>query len=288
MKNYRISVDDGILFLQDIAKNQSVYKSIFENPFLAVFKKAHDLYGTKVHINIYYEYTDECMKFFGKHKDHFNLSMAPDKYKEEFKANSAWLRFSFHARADCPDNPYIDTTMKRMDDDIDLVHREIVRFIGKDSLSNVTSLHFGASNIGGTRTLRNNGYKGINDYFELDSEGNPWVAYHYPKEVVENFANRDFWVDTVENIVCAKTDLVLNLFKLPEIVPQLEKIKSNPHISGFIELIIHEQYFYEDYVNHIPEYANIVLTAAEWAYKNGYEPSFLSEVMFDMPVGAYI
>jgi hypothetical protein len=39
---------------------------------------------------------------------------------------------------------------------------------------------------------------------------------------------------------------------------------------------------------YIPEYADIVLASAQWAYENGYQPSFLSEVMFDKPIGAYI
>jgi hypothetical protein len=288
MKHYRISVDDNILFLQDIALNQSKYKSVFENPFLAIYKKAHDYYGTKVHMNLFYEFTDECMKFFGKHKSYFNLAMMPDKYKEEFKANSDWLRFSFHARANCPDYPYRNTSMEKLDEDIRLVHREMIRFIGEDFLSPVTTLHWGTTNIGGVRVLRNNGYKGLNGFFEFDNEGLPYVSYHYPKEVVDNLTDRDFWVDTCEDVVCSRCDLVLNAYKLPEIVPLLEKINSNPHRSGFLELLIHEQYFYEDYTAYIPKYADIVLTSAQWAYENGYKPSFLSEVMFDMPIGAYI
>jgi hypothetical protein len=284
MKNYRISVDDNILFLQDIASNQSIYKSIFENPFLALFKKAHDLYGTKIHMNLYYEFTKDCMAFFGKHKTYFNLTMMPDKYKEEFKENSDWLRFSFHARANCPDYPYKDTSMEKLDEDICLVHREMLRFMGENSLSPVTTLHFGTTNIGGARTLRNNGYKGLNGYFEFDDKGLPSVSYHYPKEVVDNLTDRDFWVDTSEDIICSRCDLVLNSYKLAEIVPSLEKIKTNSHRSGFLELLIHEQYFYEDYTAHIPEYAEIILTSAKWAHENGYKPSFLSEVMFDMPI----
>ena len=33
---YRISVDDNILFLQDLTKNQEKYTSIFDNPYLAL------------------------------------------------------------------------------------------------------------------------------------------------------------------------------------------------------------------------------------------------------------
>ena len=56
---YRISLDDNILFLADLTKNQDVYQSMFDNPYLHIFKEAHDLYGAKIHINVYYEYCDE-------------------------------------------------------------------------------------------------------------------------------------------------------------------------------------------------------------------------------------
>jgi hypothetical protein len=284
MKKYRISVDDNILFLQDIAEKD--YKSIFDNPFLAVYKKVHDMYRTKIHMNLYYEYTDQCMQYFSNHKKYFNLSMMPDKYKEEFRANADWLRFSFHARANCPDYPYRDTSMKKMDDDINQVHKELLRFIGKDSLSPVTTLHWGTTNLNGVRVLRNNGYKGLVGYFEFDSNGLPWVAYHYPPDIIENLSKRDFWIDTKEDMVLVKCDLCLNLYKISEIVPLLDEIKKNPHRAGFMELLIHEQYFYKEYVSYIPEYGDLVLTAAKWAAENGYEPSFLSEAIFDVGVHA--
>ena len=50
---FRVSSDDNILFLQDITENQNKYRSIFDNPYLAIYKKAHDLYGAKVHLNLF-------------------------------------------------------------------------------------------------------------------------------------------------------------------------------------------------------------------------------------------
>ena len=49
---YRISSDDNIIFLWDLNEHKDEYSSIFENPYLAIYKKAHDLYGAKVHINL--------------------------------------------------------------------------------------------------------------------------------------------------------------------------------------------------------------------------------------------
>ena len=73
---YRLSLDDNIWFLRDISNNSATYKSIFENPYLAFFKQIHDTYGTKVHINIYYQ------------TEGFNLSQMTTKYKSEWKDNA--------------------------------------------------------------------------------------------------------------------------------------------------------------------------------------------------------
>ena len=51
-KKYRFSLDDNIWCFQNIAKNQDVYKSIFEDPYLKLLKTMHDKYGTKFHLNI--------------------------------------------------------------------------------------------------------------------------------------------------------------------------------------------------------------------------------------------
>ncbi len=77
---YRVSSDDNILFLQDLTKNKDTYKSIFENPYLAVYKKAHDLYGAKVHLNLFYEFIPN--EHFTQHTEYFNLTMMTDKFKD--------------------------------------------------------------------------------------------------------------------------------------------------------------------------------------------------------------
>ena len=54
-KKYRLSLDDNIWFLKDISDNATQYNSIFENPYLALLKEVHETYGTKIHLNIYYQ-----------------------------------------------------------------------------------------------------------------------------------------------------------------------------------------------------------------------------------------
>ena len=112
-------------------------------------------------------------------------------------------------------------------------------------------------------------------------------------KLVEHIHKRDFWVDNVENIVYSKVDMVLNSYTLEEVESCLEKVYIDIHKAGFVELLIHEQYFYSDYIDYIPEYEDIVLTAAKWLSEHGYQGALMSEVMFekfrssDLPVEDY-
>ena len=46
-------------------------------------------------------------------------------------------------------------------------------------------------------------------------------------------------------------------------------------------MLIHEQYFYDYYQAYIPEFKEILMTAARWATENGYKPTFLSDVVLE-------
>ncbi|PWM41135.1 MAG: hypothetical protein DBX52_02145 [Clostridiales bacterium] len=279
---YRLSSDDNILFLQDINDHKDTYQSIFDNPYLAVYKKAHDLYGACVHINIYYEYTEEEMKDFSAHKTYFNLSMMTDRFKPEWQQNADWLKLSFHARKNYPNRPYQNATIAQISRDIELVHREISRFAGKEVLPPVTTLHFGASNLAVTRVLREYGYRGLTGYFEIDKHGEPLVAYHYPVDLTRHVGGRDFWKDNQEDIMYGRIDLVLNEKKEPDqLIQKLEELKGDPHRAGFVSLLMHEEYFYEDYIGYREKFEQLILEPCRWCYEHGYRGALMSETMFE-------
>lgn len=277
---YRLSSDDNILFLQDINDHKDTYKSIFENPYLAMYKEAHDKYGANVQLNIHWEYEADNEFFSDENRKDFNLSMMTDKFKDEFIANSNWLRLSFHAREPQTEMPYLHTDMKTISYDAERIYREVVRFAGEETLcKHNTTIHWGECTRDGMRAMSNLGLRGAYGYFNIRDNGRPLVSYFYPKDFVEHLHNRDFWMDTEEDILYGKIDLVLNSHPLEEIVPRLEKVKANPGNYGCVEIMIHEQYFHEDYVNYIPEFREIVWTACKWCADNGYKGYFLQDVM---------
>lgn len=272
---FRISSDDNILFLRDINENKDRYRSIFENPYLAVYKKAHDLYGAKVDLNLFYE-TDDMPYFSGDRGEYFNLSMMTDKFKDEFTANADWLRLSFHANSEHPDRPYMYASPRRITEDALRVHTEILRFAGPAALSKTATVHWGEADRACTQAMRDTGYKALAGYFEIHKE-KPFVAYYYPVELIEHVGARDFWVNTEDGILHSRIDLVLNTLKsYDELAPALAKICEEPHRTGFFEFMIHEQYFYGNYVHYEPYFEKLVVDAAKFAYDRGYEGTFLN------------
>jgi len=274
---FRISSDDNILFLQDITAHQDTYRSIFENPYLAVYKKAHDLFGAKVHLNLFYEFVPTD-RFRDPTREYFNLSMMTDRFRDEFAANSDWLKLAFHARAEFPDKPYKYASAAQITEDCIAVCREIIRFAGPNSLSDSTTVHWGEANHDCVRALRALGLRSLTGYFERNRTGDPLVAYYTDGELLDHIGERDFWVDTAEDMIFGRIDLVLNKKTYDWVMNELRAVADHPHRSGFVSVMIHEQYFYDDYRGYLPDFEARVLDACRFLSERGYRGAHITEV----------
>ena len=263
---YRLSLDDNIWFLKDINLNAGKYKSIFENPYLGFLKQVHDTYGTKIHLNLYYQ------------TEGFNLSHMTDKFKSEWKDSAGWLRLSFHALQNDPDRPYINAGYDQVRKDCIMVKDQIRRFAGEELMGPVTTLHWGEAKVEGCRALKDEGYLALAGYF--NAEGPDKVSYYLDDEKRLHMNNRFIWRDNKEGIIFSRMALVINTVKQEEILPWLDNLRSNHHKPVYVDLMIHEQYFYPFYVAYQPDYRQKVMTAVKWAADNGYKPAFLSECVF--------
>jgi len=264
---YRFSIDDNIWFLKDIYNNSDRYKSIFENPYLNCLKEIHDTYGTKIHLNLFYQ------------TEGFNLSQMTDKYKDEWKANAIWLGLSFHALQEFPDRPYLNAGYDQVKKDCMLVQEQIRRFAGEEVMGHETTLHWGESKVDGCRALRDCGYTALAGYFNVDDNQAP-VSYYLSDEQKRHLKKRFIWRDNKEGLIFARLALVINTVKLEQVVPYLDNVKKtyNPH---YIDLMIHEQYFYPYYSAYQPDWKEKVMTAVKWAVDNGFKPGFLDECVFE-------
>jgi hypothetical protein len=215
-------------------------------------------------------------KYFTETREYFNLSMMTDKFKAEWQANSDWLKLNFHAKADQPDRPYIDTDYDRIYNDCKKVMDEIVRFAGKETLSAETTIHWGACTYEGTKAVRDLGIKSLAGYFVLEG-GKPVVSYFYPKYLTDYLTTRDFWYDTELDILYCKIDRVLNLHTADECIELLNQMNISKTRSGFIELMMHEEYFYTDCTLYEEDFEDRVLEPCRWVYEKGYKGIFLDE-----------
>ncbi len=280
MRKYRISSDDNILFLADITAHKDTYTSIFENPYLAVYKRAHDLYGAKVHLNLFYAFDRAGAAHFSAERPDFDLSMVTDKFKAEWQANADWLTLSFHARVEKPDKPYRSTPPEVIARDFEAVRREVIRFAGERTFSgDVTTVHWGEATRESVLALRDLGHKALTGYFEVNQHGETVVSYHLPVPLAEHVGERDFWYDTETDIFFGRIDRVLNSGTFDSTLRAVRAAADHPHRGGFVSIMIHEQYFYPDYTRYLPDFEARVLESAKFLCERGYTGSFVKEVL---------
>ena len=275
-KKFRISVDDNIRFLQDLTYGN--FPSIFDHPYLAVYKKAHDLYGAVIHLNLFYAFDDQARALFADNPPYFDLSMMTDRYKAEFQANAHWLKLAFHSKSEYPNKPYLNTDAEIIRQDCLDVYRQICRFAGSECISNSTTIHWGEMTRESVQALRALGLRSLMGFFELSATGEPMVSYYVDIDTLLHIGKRDFWMDTKEDMIFGRIDKILNLGTLEENRQAVLDIANDPHRGGFVSLMIHEQYFYKDYVNHLADFEARVLEACGLLYEKGYRSRSISEV----------
>jgi len=271
-KKYRFSLDDNIWFLQNIAKNKDVYKSVFEDPYLTLLKTMHDRYGTKFHVNIYYE----CPEFGG-----FDLREMPDKFRGEWQANADWLRLSFHANANLPDKPYAYADYDQVKFEHERVAEQIFRFAGEEAFAGpVTTVHWGDATVEAVRALRSCGIRAMVGSFRWGDPKGVTIKYHLNAEQCALMNTYGFYYDRAEDMVFFKygggSTQKLPLSGLHE---SYDLFCTQHPLYTFREFCVHEQYFYPHYKNYMPDYYERFDTAIRWAVEHGYKPAFVTELI---------
>ncbi len=267
-KVYRVSVDDNIWFLQDIAQNQAHYQSIFQNPYLAMYRRLHEEYGTKFHFNIYFT----CPEHGG-----FSLPSLSDRFRAEWQSVNDWMTLSFHARADLPNWPYSHAGYQEVYADCRAVMDEIERFAGYRGY--VTTLHFAEATKDGIRALFDCGVRALLGDFSRDENGKGKLCYFASEEEFEAVRRRCFRRDPDTGMIFFACDTVLNTMPPDKIRAELSQFAVTYPDRAFVDLLIHEQYFYPDYENHLPDYEARLRTGIEWCRDRGYVPALVKDII---------
>lgn len=259
MKYYRFSLDDNIWVFRDLARGR--YHSIFEHPYLSFLREIHEEFHSKIQLNVYYETEGFC------------LSQMPDSYKGEWEENADWLRLSFHARADDPPSPYEKSGYEELFADCSAVQKEICRFAGRTVLSPYTTIHYCKVTPDGCRGLKDCGVKGLVGLFR--PQDGEQVDYSLSKETEAYLQTDHFCYDEGYGMFFVRNDLIINAHPLSE----LENVLKGKENETFLEVMIHEQYFYPDYPYYQPDFREKVRFVIQWLTEKGYAPAFLEEML---------
>ena len=262
MKKYSFFIDDTIFFFKDNASGKA--KSIFDHFFLANLKKLHDKYQTKFLLNL----------FKGDQNSGFMLDEFPDCYKEEFAANSDWLRFSFHAAFD--KTHYFDytkciaATAEEYIRDYNFVKREVIRFAGEECFLFPQIVHYVESSLEIKRFLFDEGVRFLSDRrtkFEALSAEAGHTVVSVPDADVPELQRIPF-------------ELVFNNVPLENVIPELD-IRIVKEQRNYINIMTHEPQF-DPYSWHcIEEHWQRLDTAFAHLTKNGYTPVWGSLIKQD-------
>ena len=256
MKNFCFTVDDNIRFLKEITENR--YQSIFDHPYLAMYRRLHEAFDLKIQLNLFYR------------TDNFTLSQMSDAYYAEWKANSDWLKLSFHSDFNNV-KPYENSGYDEVYGDCKRVHEQIIRFASPEALANTTTIHYCMLTQDGLRAMEDNGVLGLLGL--CGTKEKPYISYGL--EEPETARLRSGEIRKNGNISFASIDIVLNSFGTEKILEKLAGMLDR----DCIRVMIHEQYYYEDYIRYQPEFEDKLRATFAFLRENGYQSSFYESII---------
>ena len=256
MNNFCFTVDDNIRFLKELTNGD--YKSIFEHPYLAMYKRLHNKLGLKVQLNLFYEMPE------------FNLTQMTTAFNREWRENADWLKLSFHSKLENV-KPYENSGYDEVFSDCNTVNDEILRFASQDSLAQTTTIHYCVATAEGMRALKENNVKGLLGLF--GDEQHHRTSYNLDEKYSSKI--RSGAIVEQDGIAFAPIDIVLNLYSKEEILSKLLALTYRENIW----VMIHEQYFYEDYSAFQPDFEEKLTATFELLKKNKYKSCFFEELI---------
>ena len=254
MKSFCFTIDDNIKFFKEISAQKC--SSIFMHPYLAMLKRLHEKYALKIQLNLFYR----C--------DGFTLSDFDERYKSEWEENADWLKLSFHSEFENV-RPYEFSEYEEVFYDCKRVNEEILRFASNKSLAKTTTVHYCLLTEGGIRAMKKNGISGLLGLYGTKEK--PESSYQSTE--LEGDMIRSGKTVKSGDISYSAIDIVLNNYGEREILSRLNGLLGR----DLIKVMIHEQYFYEDYTSYQPDFEKKLDATFKYLTKNGYKSIFFED-----------
>ena len=244
MKTFCFTIDDNIRFLKELTHGK--YDSLFDHPYLAMLKRLHERFDLKIQLNLFYA------------------------YRSEWHASSDWLRLSFHSYEENI-APYKGADYDTVRRDALAVRREILRFAGDSSMARTTTIHYCKTTDDGVRALRDSDINGLLGLYGSDDE--PTTSYSINDERAELLRHGE--ILSIDGISHASIDLIINKLEIDEITSALSPLLSRESIR----VMIHEQYFYEDYPRYQPDFEEKLALTFGTLRSHGYKSVFFEDII---------
>ena len=291
-KKYFFSfIDDAIWIFRDLTRQRP--KSMFDHPFFAILKNAHERWGLKTQINLFYR-TDY---FYGM--DEFNLSEMTDCYKAEWEAASDWLKLGFHSYQEFPDYPHINASYDDMYKLFNMIRDEVIRFAGEKSFTYGVIPHWTPVSYDGCRALRDCGAEivcvSVGETKEFDGDPDSLPYGHAGRLLQNRKPEAKLFTRITKDVAITNSICGYNHFSEPALFDndkvigyvvdektglKFKKLDDNFDLNNYNveelreelnrrcndELICignHEQYFFEDYMAYESDYADRIYEMAK-------------------------
>ena len=256
IKSFCFTVDDNIRVLKELTENR--YVSMFDHPYLAMYQRLHRAFGVKVQLNLFYR------------MEGFSLSQMSEAYYGEWEANADWLKLSFHSALE-NQRPYEGSGYDEVFEDCKRVHEQIRRFASPAALASTTTIHYCLLTESGMKAIEDNGVVGLLGLFGTNEA--PRTSYGIAEGEAARI--REGEILKIGNLSFASIDAVLNNVQAERIPEQLASMSRRDRIN----VMIHEQYFYEDYPRYQPEFEEKLRSAFSFLRENGYQSRFFEDVI---------
>lgn len=306
MKRAYFYIDDVIWLFRDLTRQRPA--SLFDNFFLKELKKAHELYGAKFQLNVFYR-TDF---FYGN--DEFTLSDMTDAYKPEFEAASDWLKMAVHSKQEFPDYPFVNLDYQDTLEIMQTIMGEIRRFAGDSSFTYTMTPHWGPASLDACRAFKDCGVKllWISDGNKVPYNGDPdSLPYGHAFRLLHNrkpetmLYTRGGLDTAIARSICGHNHLTEEegeatrghnychydeatglYFKELCCLPAVNTIpadKIDDYVLAnvdkeFLGMGTHEQYSYPDYFAYQPEHLGKILRVCQLAHEHGYTFIFADQL----------
>ena len=283
-KRYGFFIDDHSFLFTDLTKERP--KHAFDHFYLKHLKHLNEKYGLKVTLN--------C--FFRNDHEPFTLDLMPDIWKSEFQDNSHWLKFSFHAKSEFPDRPYIESSAEEYGRDYDEVRNEVIRFAGEESFTQPLVMHW--ANIhpavaeemlrrgsrcnsvamrpkimgGSSLASRTNG--GVMQSPQAGPDSVEAFGMYYDHEEENSYVDNHFayYEPNMKIFITGRSTCCCNLIPLDKIEALIRERVSlrEKHGCDFSLCASHEQYSFPYYPNYEPDHGARLEAAVHFHTEHGY------------------